>query len=122
MTTSPSSPTPSSPTIPLTAEARAAYDNLYAKLENAIQNTADVGILEALNSSKQDVDQVLTNDNMYRLHANTAMLDALVKQINNTNDGLKTLKDQIAAVASHIDETGDIVAAISKVLTLIPGA
>ncbi|QNI30519.1 hypothetical protein H7849_15355 [Alloacidobacterium dinghuense] len=112
---------PSQPTIPLTPEARAAYQDLYDKYETAIENTTDPGILQALNDSQSSVDNILTKDSMYRLHANTALFEALLSQINDTNNDLKKLKNEIAAIASHIATAGEILAAINKVLTLVPG-
>jgi hypothetical protein len=119
LTTPPADQT--SPSIPLTDELRAAYKDLYTKYESAIESTTDVAILEALNASRLDVDDVLTKDTMYRLHANTELFAVLLKQINDTNEGLSTLKGQIAAVASHIALAGDIIAAINKVLSIVPG-
>ena len=84
--------------------------------------TTDPGVLEALNSSRTNVDNVLTKDVMYRIEANTALYDALLLRINSTNDELKTLQAQILAISSGISTFGDILGAINKVLTLIPGA
>jgi septal ring factor EnvC (AmiA/AmiB activator) len=113
---------PAAPTIPLTDETKAAYQELYTKLEAAIVATADDDVLRGLNASQQAVDDTLTQDTAYRLHADTAQFAALLKQINSTNDGLKTLKDQIAALATHLAQGAAVIAAINKVLTLIPGA
>jgi hypothetical protein len=124
LSTQPTPPTgtANSLTLPLTAEQRAAYQNLYDKYETAIENTTDVGVLEALNASQLDVENVLTKDAMYQLEANTALYDALLSQINSTNKGLKTLQAQIHAIAAGASMFGSILAAISKVLALIPGA
>lgn len=119
--TTPANP-PNQPTIPLTPEARAAYQDLYDKCEAAIENTADPAVLATLNDSQSNVDDILTKDAMYRLHADTALFEALLKQINDTNHDLQKLKDRVAAVASHIATAGAILAAINKVLTLVPGA
>ncbi|MGD0001434.1 MAG: hypothetical protein ABSE21_15155 [Bryobacteraceae bacterium] len=119
-TPSPAIP-PAAPTIPLTDETRAAYEDLNTKIEAMIEATADAAILAALNTSQQDVDDILTKDTQYRLHANTAQFAALLKQINQTNDGLKTLQEQIGATASHIAAAGAVIGAIGKVLTLVPG-
>jgi len=113
--------TPSAPAIPLTAELRAAYQDLYDRYEAAIENTSDVGALEALNASQLDVGNILTKDGEYRLAANTALYDALLQQINSTNVDLKALKTQILAISDGVSTFGDIVGAIDKVLTLIPG-
>jgi hypothetical protein len=112
---------PSNPTLPLSDEARKAYRDLYDAMEAAIEGTTDVATLEALNAKIGDVDNVLTKDDMYRLRANSELYEALLKQINDTNDGLKALQDQIAAIATGFSEAGKILAAVDKVLSLVPG-
>jgi hypothetical protein len=114
--------TPSAPAIPLTPELRAAYEDLYDKYEVAIESTTDVGALEALNASQLDVDNILTKDGEYRLAANTALYDALLQQINSTNVDLQALQTQILAISNGLSTFGDILAAITKVLTLVAGA
>jgi hypothetical protein len=81
----------------------------------------DEATIEALNAWQPEVDQVLTKDDLYKLNADTAVFDALLQQINDTNTGLKTLQGQIASIASHFAMAADIIAAIDKVLTLVPG-
>jgi hypothetical protein len=67
------------------------------------------------------VDDVLTRDAIYRIQANSAGFEALKSQINDTNDELKKLQEQIESIASHFELAGQILAAINKVLTLVPG-
>ena len=110
-----------SPTIPLSTEARQAYEDLFDSLEDAIENTIDVTLLEAMNPMQTEVGNVLTKDNMYRLHQNTALLQALQKQIADTNEGLKNLQQQISSIAAGFNVAGQVLAAINKVLSLIPG-
>jgi hypothetical protein len=107
-----------SPAIPLADDVRAAYQDLYDKYEASIEATTDPGVLAALNASQAAVDDILTKDAMYRIHADTGLFQALLAQIKSTNDDLKKLKDQIAAVASHVAMAGEIIAAIDKVITL----
>jgi hypothetical protein len=109
------------PTIPLSPEVRAAYQDLYDKMQAALDSTMDEATIEALNAWQPEVDQVLTKDDLYKLNADTAVFDALLQQINDTNTGLKTLQGQIASIASHFAMAADIIAAIDKVLTLVPG-
>jgi hypothetical protein len=113
---------PAAPSIPLTPEVRAAYQALYDLYESAIEATIDPGVLQTLNASQTDVGDILTKDNMYQLHADTALFTAMQEQIKSTNDSLQTVKTQIAAIASHIALAGDIIAAIDKLLTIMPGA
>ena len=117
-------PTPASPAplpLPLTPEQRAAYQNLYDTYENAIETTADVSLLKSLNASQSDVEAVLNKDSEYRLAANTALYQSLLLLITDTNNNLKTLKAQILAIASGIATFSQILAAIDKLLPLIPG-
>lgn len=124
MSTPPTSPAgpPASLTLPLTQEQRAAYQDLYNKYETAIENTNDPDLEAALLASQSGVESILNNDAMYQLNANTAFFDPLLKQINSTNGDLKTLKAQILAISSGISTFSDILAAITRVLTVMPGA
>lgn len=109
------------PAIPLTPEVRQAYQDLYNKMQDAIQGTTNVAMLEALNTWQGEVDDVLTKDNMYRLRASSALFDALQKQIDDTNDGLEKLRDQIESISAGFQEGAKVLDAINQVLSLIPG-
>jgi hypothetical protein len=121
LTTPPATPA-SPPSIPLAPAVLAAYRNLYNKYEDAIENATDPNLLAALNASQAQVDDILTKDAMYRLHADTALFQALLEQINGTNADLAKLKAQIAAIASGISTAGEIIGAINNVLSLFPAA
>ena len=121
MTTLPVNNLPANPTIPLTPEVRAAYPDLYNKMQAAIDSTMDLATLQALNAWHPKLEQVLTQDDKYKLSADSAIFESLQSQINYVNQGLKTLRDQISSITSHIAMAGDIIAAIDKVLTLVPG-
>ncbi len=109
---------PADVSIPLSPQVRAAYEDLYKKIQAAIDSTMDAATVEALNPQLAAVDQVLTKDDEYTLSKDTAIFAALKKQISDTNQGLKTLRSQIASIASHFALAGDVIAAIDKVLTL----
>jgi uncharacterized phage infection (PIP) family protein YhgE len=98
-----------------------AYQDLYDKIQAELDGTMDVAAIEALNAWQPEVDQVLRKDELCKIASATSNLDALQKQINYTNQGLKTLRDQISSIASHFAMAADIIAAIDKVLTLVPG-
>ena len=122
MATPPVDNLPANPSIPLTPAVRAAYQDLYDKIQAGIDSTMDLATVQALNPWRDEVDQVLTKDDEYKLSADTAIFEALQKQINYTNQGLKTLRDQISSIASRFAMAGDVIAAIDKVLSLFPGA
>jgi septal ring factor EnvC (AmiA/AmiB activator) len=109
-------------TIPLTPAVRAAYQELYNKIQTAIDSTMDAATLEALNAWQPQVEQVLTEDRLYTLTQDTNIFASLQKQIKTVNDGLAQLRSQIAAIASHFAMAGEIIAAIDKVLTVVTSA
>jgi hypothetical protein len=112
---------PAGVSIPLSPDVRAAYQDLYNKIQAEIDNTMDAVALEALNPQLNEVDQVLTKDDEYKLTQDTAVFAALKTQINSVNQGLKTLRAQITSTISHFATAGAIIGAIDKVLTLVPG-
>jgi hypothetical protein len=118
-TTPPGNP-PASPTIPLTDDVRAAYQDLYDKFEAEYQSNPDATARLAIEPARDNVQNVLTKDDMYKFDQDTALFKALLDQINVTNDSLKVVQDQIASTASHFATADKILAAISKVLSLVP--
>ena len=110
---------PVSPTIPLPDPLRAAYEDLYDKLETQYQSTADPTVLEAVGPQRDNVKSILTKDDMYKLSQDTAIFKALLAQINATNDGLKTLQAQINATAAHFQTASSILGAVSNVFSLL---
>ncbi len=108
-------------TIPLSSDIRQAYEDLAASIETAIETTRDTAVLDALNPMQGQVDDVLTKDDLYKLEANTKLFNALQQQIRDTNLGLQKLQHQLSSIAAGFSEAGQVLAAINKVLTLIPG-
>ena len=123
MTLPPLGSLPLNPTIPLSPDLKAAYQNLYDTLQSAVNSTMDLATIEALNPMLNQVDQVLTQNDEYTLSQDTNVFTALQKQIQSVNDGLKVLRGQVQAIAAHFALAGTVIAAIDKVLGFfIPGA
>jgi hypothetical protein len=106
-------------TIPLTPALQVAYHDLYNAYEAQIESSNDPAVLEPLNASQLNVGNVLIKNSEYYIHANTALFTALQTQIKTTNTELKTVKDQITAIASKVAMAGTILSCINKVLTLV---
>lgn len=121
VTTTSQNPVPAGPVIPLSPEVKTAYADLYNRIQAALDNTMNLALIQALNQWQPQVDQVLTMDDEYTLKKDTAIFVALQKQIKDVNIGLATLRSQISAISSHFAMAADIIAAIDKVLTLVPG-
>ena len=112
---------PADVVIPLSPQVRAAYQDLYNKIQAAIDSTMDLAALEALNPQLYEVDQVLTKDDEYRLTSDTAVFAALKAQINSVNQGLTRLREEIQSITSHFAMAGTVITAIDNVLSLVPG-
>jgi hypothetical protein len=112
------------PSIPLSPDARAAYQALYDKLQAAQQaNRFNLDAIQLLNQWQPQVEQVLVQDYEYKLSQDTNIFAALEKQVDSVNVGLEALRVQVQAIASHFAMAGDVIAAIDKVLGFfIPGA
>ena len=109
------------PTIPLTPDVRASYEDVYAKNQAAIDTTNDFEVLKSLNASQLDIGNLLSADDQYRIHADSALFQTMLTQIDITNAGLKVLQTKIAGIAKNISTFGEVAGAINKVLTMVPG-
>jgi hypothetical protein len=119
LSTTPPGNLPTAQTIPLSDVLRAAYEDLYNKLEAAYQATADPTVLGAIGPQRDNLDSILTKDTMYKFSLDTELFTALQAQISSTTDGLKTLQAQIQATASHFQTAADILGAVNKVFSLL---
>lgn len=116
----PQSNPPVSPSFPLADNIRAAYQDLYDMLEAEFQSNPDATAREAIRPARDNVENLLTKDNMCKWDADTALFSATLQQFKDANDGLKTLQEQIGETASHFSTAGSILAAVTKVFSLIP--
>ena len=105
--------------IPLSKAIRAAYQELYDEYENAIQDTADVSLLESLNDSKDAMGSVLFQDAQYAINQSTTAYESLQVQIKSTNAQMATLQKQIQGIADGVQTFGTVLAAIDKVAGLV---
>ena len=112
---------PASPIIPLTPALRAAYQDLYDEYEDAIEATNDPALERSLLASQSNIETLLNDDAGYGISANTVLYNSLLEQINSTNNDLKVLQAQILSISSRISTFSDILAAITKVLSMMPG-
>ena len=115
---------PANPSIPLSPDMRAAYEDLYDKIQAAQQaNRYNLAAVQLLNQWEPQVDEVLDQDDECTLSKDTNVFATLQKQIKSVNEGLTTLRGQVKAIASHFAMAADVIAAIDKVLGFfVPGA
>ena len=107
-------------TLPLSPAIRKAYEELYDLTQVAIETTADGALLQTLNDVQQAIGAVISADNRYRIEQNTALFEALFKQICDVNESLKKLKEQIAGIAKTTQLLADLTSQIQNLLSIIP--
>jgi hypothetical protein len=112
---------PLPPTLPLSADIRAAYEDVYAKNQAAIEGTTDFELLTSLNDSNDAIGSLLSADDQFHIHSDSAMFQTLLTQIGVTNKGLKVLQTKIAGIAGDIGKFAMVASAINKVLSMVPG-
>ena len=108
-------------TIPLSADVRASYEDVYAKNQAAINSTNDFELLKSLNESQTAIGNLLSADDQYRIHADDAKYKEILAQLAQTNAGLDALQNKIAGIAGEFGVLADVVGAITKLLTIVPG-
>jgi hypothetical protein len=109
--------TPTTPPQPTEAQVYAIYQSVLDVL-NAECKAATGAATLPLNDAAQAVSDLMTTQNEIALQANTAAFTALTPEMKKANDALKTLKGQIAAIASGIANVGKVEAAINQALQL----
>jgi len=109
------------PTLPLSADIRAAYEDVYAKNQAAIEGTTDFELLTSLNDSNDAIGSLLSADDQFHIHSDSATFQTLLTQIGVTNKGLKVLQTKIAGIAGDIGKFAMVASAINKVLSMVPG-
>jgi uncharacterized protein YukE len=100
---------------PMEAQVYAAYQSLLDTL-NTECKIATGDATQSLNDAAQAVSDMLTADNEVALEANTAAFTTLTPGMCKANDALKTLKSQIASIATGIADVGKVEGAINEVL------
>jgi len=108
------------PALPLTAEARASYEDLYDKNETAIRGTTDEALLQSFRVTQLNIGAVLSADNAAQLNADDAVFKDLLAKIGEADDGLTELQKKITAVAGWINKFSEVLTAIEKVRALVP--
>ncbi len=108
-------PTPPEP--PTEAQIYDMYQNLLDAINTEIFATADPDVLHVLEPASQALTDLLDDEDMIHLEANTALFAALTPKMKAANDALKAAQAQIAAVADKLANAGKVISALTQVLT-----
>ncbi|WP_035354613.1 hypothetical protein [Edaphobacter aggregans] len=95
-----------------------AYQALYDTLGRAYWEASDIDSKDRIQGARDAIYEILTDLNIARLKANTALFLALAPKIKHTNAALDKIKDDIAHITRNITTAASVVAAITRALSV----
>ena len=95
-----------------------AYRNLYDTLGRAYWEASDIDSKDRIQGARDAIYDILTDLNIAKLKANTALFLALAPKIKHTNQALEKIKDDIASITRNITTAATVVAAITRALNI----
>jgi hypothetical protein len=108
---------PPAPTNPDIVEA---YKALYDILGRAYWDASDLTAKDTIQGARDHIYEILTDLNIAKLEANTALFLALKSKINDNNKALEDIREKINGITKNISTASSVIAAIAKVLSIAP--
>jgi hypothetical protein len=97
-----------------------AYKALYDILGRAYWEASDLTAKDTIQGARDSIYEILTDINIARLEANTALFLALQSRIAESNKALDEIKEKINSITKNISTASSVIAAIAKVLSVAP--
>jgi hypothetical protein len=117
----PASPPTTDATVPPILEgpdAIATYQALYDTLGRAYWEASDLNSKDTIQGARDAIYDILTDLNIAKLKANTALYLALIPKIKHSNEALKKIQDDISNITKNITTAANVVSAITKALNI----
>ena len=99
-------------------DAIATYQALYDTLGRAYWEASDLPSKDTIQGARDAIYDILTDLNIAKLKANTALYLALIPKIRHANESLEKIKDDIGDITKNITTAGTVIAAITRVLSI----
>ena len=112
----------STPAVLQNADPGDAYQALFDALGRAYWEASTVENKDLIHGAQESVGEIITAIDEQELADNTALFNQLAPKIKATNDALKKIQDQINNITRNISTAASVLAAIAKVLSLVPAA
>jgi hypothetical protein len=109
----------STATIP-NPDPAAAYQEVYDALSDAYWDATDIDSKDRIHGSMEAIADIITAYDEQDLANNTAVFLQLKPKIQAVNQALQGIKDDITKITKNINTATTVVAAISKVLSVVP--
>lgn len=108
------------PPIAQPADLAHAYQQLYDQLGTAYWHATDIDSKDLIHGTQTAIGDILTALDEDQLAGNSAQFTALLPKVKAVNDALKQIQESIKKITKDIDTASNVLAAVSKLLTLVP--
>lgn len=116
----PASPSSSLPPALTNPDTVATYKSLYDILGRAYWEASDLNAKDTIQGARDAIYEILTDLNIAKLEANTALFLALETKIRDSNKALEEIKEKINTITKNIATASSVIAAIAKVASIAP--
>ena len=96
------------------------YQTLYDVLGRAYWEASDITAKDTVQGARDAIYEILTDLNIAKLEANTALFLTLKTKIRDSNKALDEIKDRIGSITENISTAASVIAAIAKVTSIAP--
>jgi hypothetical protein len=96
------------------------YKALYDILGRAYWEASDLNAKDTIQGARDSIYEILTDLNIAKLDANTALFQSLKTKIRDSNKALDDIKDKINNITKNIATASTVIAAITKVISIAP--
>jgi hypothetical protein len=108
------------PPLPRNPDLAAAYHQAFDALGTAYWDASDVASKDLLHGTQAAIGDILTALDQDQIAGNTDAFIALTPKVKAVNDQLKEIETSIKQITKNIDTAASVLAAASKVLSLLP--
>jgi hypothetical protein len=117
--TSSGTPAPLPPAL-MNPDTIEIYKTLYDVLGRVYWEASDITSKDTIQGARDAIYEILTELNIAKLEANTALFLALKTKILDSNKALEEIKVKINTITKNISTASSVLAAIAKVASIAP--
>lgn len=97
-----------------------AYVSLYNILKKMYWEASTVDTKDEVHGVMEEIGDIIDQLDSEELEKNTALMLALHSRIAQANKALQTIQDNVAKITKNISTAASAIAAIAKVVSLVP--
>ncbi len=98
-----------------------AYQDTFDALGRAYWDASDIASKDLVHGTQEAIGHIITAIDEHDLAHNTELFLELTPKIKAVNEALEEIKNCITKITKNIDTAADVISAVSKLLSLMPG-